>query len=147
MIATVCAALAIGLAITSGSHASALSQQFQSPSGEISCNLVSYPPRSTRLPPGANFAQCDIGNHSWAHPLPPPEDVADYTSTFVLTQGDMPVVGYRPGAFAALGQTLDDGQTRSAGTITCTSEQSAMRCTDMSTGHFFQVSPESYDLG
>jgi hypothetical protein len=42
---------------------------------------------------------------------------------------------------------MDDGQARSAGTITCSSEQSAMRCTDASTGHFFRVSPESYELG
>jgi hypothetical protein len=37
-----------------------------------------------------------------------------------------------------------------AGLCTATaysSEQSAMRCTDVSTGHFFRVSRESYELG
>jgi hypothetical protein len=42
---------------------------------------------------------------------------------------------------------MDDGDTRSAGTITCSSEHSVMRCTDVSTGHFFRVSLESYELG
>jgi hypothetical protein len=42
---------------------------------------------------------------------------------------------------------LDDAQSGSAGAITCSSEQPAMRCTDVSTGHFFRVSRESYELG
>ncbi|MBO0863576.1 MAG: hypothetical protein J2P16_00695 [Mycobacterium sp.] len=80
-------------------------------------------------------------------PQPPPQDRADSTSTFVLMRGQMPVVAYRPGMFAAVGTALDYGQTRSAGAITCRSEQSAMHCTDDSTGHFFRVSQESYELG
>jgi hypothetical protein len=44
-------------------------------------------------------------------------------------------------------QTLDYGQTRSVGTITCSSEPSGVACTDSSTGHFFRVSQESYDVG
>ena len=147
IIAAVCAALAIGLAVSSSSHAGVFSQQFRSPSGDISCNLVYYPPKAARLPPGGNFVQCDIGNHSWAHPQPPPADRPDYTSTFVLMRGQMPIVGYRGGTFVALGPTLDYGQTQSAGAITCSSEQSAMKCTDVSTGHFFRVSQESYELG
>jgi len=91
--------------------------------------------------------QCDIGDHSWVAPQPPPQDRADYASTFVLIRGRMPIVDYRPGTFVALGPTLDYGQTRSAGAITCNSEQSAMKCTNVSTGHFFRVSQESYELG
>ena len=58
-----------------------------------------------------------------------------------------PIVTYRPGMFAAVGPMLDDAQAGSAGAITCSSEQSAMRCTDVSTGHFFRVSRGSYELG
>jgi hypothetical protein len=43
--------------------------------------------------------------------------------------------------------TLEYGQTRSAGTITCDSEPSGMTCTDSTAGHFFRVSGESYQLG
>jgi hypothetical protein len=44
--------------------------------------------------------------------------------------------------------TLDYGQkTRSLGAISCDSEQSGVTCTDTSTGHFFQVSSDSYQVG
>jgi hypothetical protein len=44
-------------------------------------------------------------------------------------------------------QTLEYGQTESLGAITCASEPSAMRCTDTSSGRFFRVSSDSYELG
>jgi hypothetical protein len=43
--------------------------------------------------------------------------------------------------------TLDYGQTHSRFTFTCDSEQSDMTRTDSSTGHFFRVSRDSYQLG
>jgi hypothetical protein len=43
--------------------------------------------------------------------------------------------------------TLDYGQMRSVGAITCASEPSGVKCTDSSTGHFFRLSRESYELG
>jgi hypothetical protein len=146
MIAGVCTAVAaatIGLAPTSQA---VFSEQFQSPSGDISCNLVNYPPLDNRSL-AKNFVQCDIADHSWAAPQPPPPGRADATSTFVLMRGQFPIVAYRPGNFAAVGPMLDDAQAGSAGAITCSSEQSAMRCADVSTGHFFRVSREFYALG
>ena len=147
MIAGVCttiAAAAIGLAASS--HATGFSEQFQSPSGDISCNLVNYPPLDTHSF-AKNFVQCDIADHTWAAPQPPPPGRAEATSTFVLSRGHLPIVGYSPGTLAAVDSMPDDGQARSAGAITCSSEQSAVRCTDVSTGHFFRVSRESYQLG
>jgi hypothetical protein len=44
-------------------------------------------------------------------------------------------------------QVVNDGQTLTAGTLSCTSEAAAMRCTDSSTGHFFYMSPGSYQIG
>jgi hypothetical protein len=146
-IAEACAAIGAATIGSAGSsHASPFSAQFQSPSGDISCNLINYPPLDTHSLP-KNFVQCDIANHSWVAPRPPPPDRGDATSTFILTRGQAPIVAYRPGTFAAAGPMLDDAQAGSAGTITCSSEQSAMKCTDISTGHFFRVSPESYELG
>jgi hypothetical protein len=49
---------------------------------------------------------------------------------------------HRPGLW-----TLGYGQSLSAGAITCDSEPTGMTCTDRSTGHFFRVSRESYQLG
>ena len=146
MAAGVCATIGtatIGLA--GSSHASPFSDQFQSPSGDISCNLVNSPPLGTHTL-GRNFVQCDIANHSWVPPRPPPPGRADATSTFVLMRGQVPVVAYGPGNLANP-DPMDDGEVRSAGAITCSSEQSAIRCTDVSTGHFFRVSRESYELG
>jgi hypothetical protein len=141
---TAIGAATIGLAASS--HANVFSEQFQSPSGDISCNLVYYPPVPDHLV-GGNFVQCDIANHDWVAPQPPPQGRTDATSTFVLSRGKVPIVGYSPGTLAALDPMPDYGQARSAGAITCSSEQSAVKCTDVSTGHFFRVSRESYELG
>jgi hypothetical protein len=43
--------------------------------------------------------------------------------------------------------TLDYGQTRSLGAITCDSEPSGMTCTDAGSGHFFRLSRDSYQVG
>jgi hypothetical protein len=140
---TAIAAATIGLAPPS--HA-VFSVEFQSPSGDISCNLVNYPPLDTHSL-AKNFVQCDIANHSWVPPQPPPPDRPDATSTFLLIRGQLPIVGYSPGTVGDGSPTLDSAQAPHAGAIACHSEQSAMKCTDTSTGHFFRVSPESYELG
>jgi hypothetical protein len=146
MAAGVCATLgAATIGLATNSHASPFSDQFQSPSGDISCNLVNSPPLDTHSL-GKNFVQCDIANHSWVAPRPPPQGRADATNTFVLIRGHAPLVAYSPGTLATP-DPMDYGEARSAGAITCSSEQSAMKCTDVSTGHFFRVSQESYELG
>jgi hypothetical protein len=146
MIAGVCAIVGAATIGSAGSaHANPFSAQFQSPSGDISCNLVNYPPADTHSF-GKNFVQCDIANQSWVPPRPPPEGRAEATITFVLMRGQLPIVGYSPGTLAASDPVNYDGPL-SAGAISCRSEQSAMTCTDASTGHFFRVSRESYELG
>jgi hypothetical protein len=143
MITGVCAAT-IGFAASA--HATPFAEQFQSPSGDISCTLVASPPLDQHSV-AKNFVQCDIANHSWVAPQPPPQGRTDVTSTFVLVRGQAPVVGYSSGAFVAAGPMLVGAQAPYGGAITCSSEQSAVRCTDVSTGHFFRVSRESYELG
>jgi hypothetical protein len=147
MIAGVCTAIAAATIGSAGSaQANPYSEQFQSPSGDISCNLVNYPP-TDKLGFGKNFVQCDIVNQSWVPPQPPPPDRADATSTFLLIRGQAPIVGYSPGTVGDGSPMLDSAQAPYAGAIGCRSEQSAMKCTDTSTGHFFRVSRESYELG
>ena len=147
MITGVCAAIAaatIGFAATS--HANPFSEQFQTPSGDISCILVNSPPTDQHSL-GKNFVQCDVTDHSWVAPQPPPQGRADATSTFVLMRGQAPIVGYSPGTVGDAGPMLNGAQTPHGGAITCSTEQSAVKCTDTSTGHFFRVLPESYELG
>jgi hypothetical protein len=147
MITGVCTAIAAAtIGFPANSHASPFSEQFQSPSGDISCNLVNVPPTDQHSL-GKNFVQCDIANHSWVAPQPPPPGRTDATSTFLLMRGQAPIVGYSPGTVGDDGPMLVGAQTPHGGTIACSTEQSAVKCTDTSTGHFFRVSPESYELG
>jgi hypothetical protein len=51
-------------------------------------------------------------------------------------------------AFPAWRAHADSYQFQSpSGNIACDSEPSGVKCTDSSTGHYFRVSRESYDLG
>lgn len=146
MISGFCATVGAAMIGSAGNaHANPFSVQFQSPSGDITCNLVSSPPDDTHSF-AKNFAQCDIVNQSWVPPQPPPQDRADATVTLVLVRGQLPVVGYSPGALAAT-EPVSYDQPVTAGAITCDADESAVTCTDASTGHFFRVSHESYELG
>ncbi len=146
MFAGVCPILgAATIGLAGSAHANPYSVQFQSPSGDITCTMVNYPPDDQHSF-AKNFAQCDIVNQSWVPPQPPPPGRADATSTFVLWRGQLPIVGYSPGDLAAT-EPVHYDQPVSAGAITCDADQSAVKCTDISTGHFFRVSHDSYELG
>ena len=123
---------------------------FQTPSGNIRCVLdISS---STDAP----VALCQISNHTYvAGPS------RDETTGAACPPGnggrDFRLDTGRPGflrcSYAALDggadawETADDGQSTSLGPITCVSEISRMTCTDTDSGHFFRVSPDSYQLG
>jgi hypothetical protein len=139
LIATATVAATIALRATA--HADA-SGQFASPSGNIHCVFGSSP---------APLAMCSIRDHTFAEPQASPCDGGPTpTEQFELDQG-------KPGIprcdYSALASgfgpwpSLAYGQTRSIGTITCDSETSGVTCTDSSTGHFFRVSRDSYQLG
>lgn len=114
--------------------------QFQSPSGNIFCGVGV-------LDNGKAFAECEVIDRAWSPPPPPRVCEGEWGDRIGLDQG-------RPAAFECHGDTLFGaelptwgyGQTWSAGPITCLSQPSGMTCTDNSTGHFFAVSRESYDL-
>jgi hypothetical protein len=148
LIATATVAATIALPATANADSSLPDYQFQSPSGNIVCLMGANI--------GAAIAGCEVRDHNWVIPSP-----TDYGSSptnghtggcvdrFELDQGDAPsstecLTGsvFPPGL-----HTLDYGQTRSVGVITCDSEPSGMTCTDSSTGHFFRISNDSYQLG
>jgi hypothetical protein len=144
--ALVCAIVgAATIGVAGGAHANPFSVQFQSPSGDITCNMVNSPPNDTHSF-AKNFAQCDIVDQSWVPPRPPPQDRPDAIASAVLVRGQVPIVGYSPGALAAT-EPVHYDQPVSAGAITCDADGSTVTCTDSSTGHFFRVSHESYQLG
>lgn len=131
------ASLAVTSAIALPATARADSQNFQSPSGNIYCVLDS------------GGAACDV--HEYTYQPPPPPECGKHLpwgNRFVLDAGQPAAIHCHGDTLRVAGeQTLGYGQTISAGTITCESQPSDMRCTDGASGHFFRVSRDSYDLG
>lgn len=129
------ATLAAAIACAPSARAETLN--FQSPSGNIYCTLDSL------------GAACDIRQYTY-QPPPPPEcgQHLAWGSRFTLAAGKAGAITCHGDTLQVPGeQTLNYGQTISAGTITCDSEMSGMKCTDSSTGHFFRVSMDSFQLG
>lgn len=127
------AALAIALPAT----ARADNQNFLSPSGNINCTM------------SAGAVACDISDFIY-QPPPPPECGKHFPwgSRFTLALGKPSAIECHSDSLRVPGEpTLDYGQTISAGTLTCDSEPSGMKCTDTSSGHYFQVSREAYSFG
>jgi hypothetical protein len=147
LLATASAAAAI--AMPANAHADNHNQQFASPTGNIRCILSD---NDTPAP----MVMCQIGHHTYLAPPgstmdgEPCEPGTDLGRDFRLDQGKPE---YITCTYSALGSgtgswpALDYGQTRSLGTITCGSEPAGVTCTDRSTGHFFRVSRDSYQLG
>ncbi|MHA7650689.1 DUF6636 domain-containing protein [Mycobacterium sp. ML4] len=133
MLAWVAAFTALALPATA--HAD--SQNFKTPSGNIVCSLDS------------TGAACDINEYTYTPP-PPPECAQHiaWGNRFVLDAGKPAAIHCHGDTLAVPGErTLDYGQTASAGTLSCVSGQSGVTCTDSSSGHFFQVSRDSFKLG
>jgi hypothetical protein len=130
-------------------HADNNYQQFASPSGHIRCIL-----NGQDAP--APIVQCAIGDYTYAALPGSTSDGgacpygSDLGRDFRLDQGKPT---YLTCSYSALGSgfgpwsTVDYGQTRSLGPITCDSELSGVTCTDTSSDLFFRVSRDSYQLG
>jgi hypothetical protein len=136
--AAVIAATGIGLSATA--HADPWYLLYTDPSGNVKCEMaISYK--------GDPYANCVVRHAAYAVPA----DVCDFTGSadpqLGLTQGDTPTLSCVVGSGDSPGEfTLDFGQTRSVGTITCDSEEFGVTCTDAGTGHYFRASTGSYDL-
>jgi hypothetical protein len=139
LIAAATSAAAIALPATA--HADPPYYKFQSPSGNIHCG-VAVDGKNTPN------AVCTIRQASYAGQLC--QEPGLTIPQFELAQdghaADMEWCTEISGGWPTL-PTLDYGQTRSVGAITCDSEPAGVTCTDGSTGHFFRVSRESYQLG
>jgi hypothetical protein len=110
--------------------------KFVSPSGNIVCSMT---------PSGTANAMCEIRHHTWPSARPCQIGVGD---RFNLTQGQaVNIHCHTDSAFEDGLPTLEYGDNRAAGTITCESAQSGIACKDSSTGHFFELSQESFHMG
>ncbi|MBV9513460.1 MAG: hypothetical protein JO280_05365 [Mycobacteriaceae bacterium] len=106
---------------------------------------------------GKGEGTCHVQYHTYA--VPPPQYVGGdgreeacylpgWGSQFSLPEGGVPHLDCVGNVLVLPPlQTLEYGQAMSLGAITCASEPSEMTCTDTSSGRFFRVSPDSYELG
>ena len=144
--ATVAVGFAATIALPATAHATVNEYQFQSPSGNIGCEMIDEGN-------GTVGAVCKVRDRTWVAPPPGGGRWCQYAGTDLkLFQGETPCVGVWPNQIWLLQDwnelaTLAYGQTHTIGTITCDSEPSGVTCTDSSTGHYFRVSRESYQLG
>lgn len=109
---------------------------FQSPSGNISCQLV------------GGGGRCDIAQRNWSPPPRPAScpNVVDFGQGLALTAGRT--------AFVCAGDTTRDpasprlayGSASRVGPVTCTSRTAGTSCTDRRTHHGFSLSVQGYRL-
>jgi hypothetical protein len=132
---------AAAISLSAIAHADPPYYEFQSPSGNIHCGVAIGNK-------GIANAVCTIQQASYAGQLcqVPGLNIPQFQVAQVGRPADMEGCTEASGGWATL-PTLDYGQTRSAGAITCGSEPAGVTCTDTSTGHHFFVSADSYQLG
>ena len=138
-------------------HADFNHYRFQSPSGDIVCVLLRNPNHWDQANYGKGDGTCQVRDPAYEVPSRQYVAADGQTSTcylalwgrqFALPQGQPPHLTCTGSELVGPPlETLDYGQTRSLGTITCASEPTAMTCTDTSTGRFFRVSRDGYQLG
>jgi hypothetical protein len=125
--------------------------QFLSPSANIRCEIA-------KDQDDGAFAVCKIREHTWAAAQSDECKQASVPGANGGSGSDLqvgldgpPCVGphtiqiFDSGPYAPA--PLDFGQTRTLGSITCASEPSGVTCRDGSSGHFFTISRNSYQLG
>jgi hypothetical protein len=145
------AAAAATVALPATAHAEDNRQTFQSPSGNIRCAIGQADGASAHV-------NCQLQNITYNVPVEQAHDdngapcPGDYGSgrDLRLVQGQ---AGFIRCSYAALDggvgpwPTLSYGDSISLNAITCDSAPAALTCTDTTTGHFFRVSRDFYDLG
>ncbi len=133
-----CAILALGSAVRAAADPPA--DYFQSPSGNIACMLGD----------GLNGGvACDVAEHTYEAPSRPADcGPTNFGDRIQLLPGQLPTMPCHGDTVKNPGQeqTLDYGQTVSLGPITCESQSAGMTCTDSSTGHFFRLARDSYQI-
>ncbi|WP_445169650.1 hypothetical protein ACTXG7_10215 [Mycolicibacterium sp. Dal123E01] len=147
---TVAAAVTAGV-LAPSAHAAHSRVQFLAPSGNIGCQLGT-------TPGGSAFAWCKANEHSWAAPQSDTCPRANIPGAIgepggenlQLAEGQAPCFGFVMSQLFFTGQyappTLDYGDSRSVGSITCSVGRASVTCADAETGNSFRVSRDAYKL-
>jgi hypothetical protein len=125
-------------AIPVAQHVTA-SGPFQSPSGNIHCNMSTY---ST----GGITTRCEVTNHDWVA-TQPANCQQNWGDRVGMEQGSAAVFGCYGQGMPAATHTLEYGQIQTLGSISCDSETVGVMCIDNATGHYFFISRETVQLG
>ncbi|MGD1171091.1 hypothetical protein [Mycobacterium seoulense] len=138
-LAAVAVAVAIGAGPAAVAHADPF-QQFQSPSGDITCVMAAFRGDAPR-------ASCGVVDPTYVMPPRPQSCMGAFGDQIDLVQGSSPAMACHTDTTRGSGlPTLPTGETRSVASLTCKGEPAAITCTDAGTGHFFRISRSSYDL-
>ena len=130
-----------------------LNYEFGDPANNIACSLKYWPIGTRGSDHVLNTVQCDIGTHTWAGPQEsggtlPCAEPAGYT--FMLRETGVPTVHcFTDGqALPTVYSVLEYGQSKTAGSITCTSAPApaGITCTNASSGNMFSVSSDVYTV-
>lgn len=118
-----------------GASVRADSFTFQSPSGNIACQVG---PNA-----GVGYAVCNIREHDFE-----PKCATGYDASIGMQQGyRAEFAGCQPeGLMTRTHVGLLYGATWRSGSITCTSETNGITCIDASTTHSFSIARESYNV-
>ena len=130
------------IAFPASAHA-AKDFSFHSPTGNIFCDMHVGDD-------GKSQTTCITTDHSWVSPQRSANCADDelWGDALSLYEGASGFQCYhRLPDDPTAGQKLNYGETLANGSITCKSEPDGMNCTDDSTGHFFRIARESYQLG
>ncbi|WP_232007842.1 DUF6636 domain-containing protein [Mycobacterium gordonae] len=112
---------------------------FQTPSGNIDCAMG--------LLDGSALVECEISDHTWSAPARPNPCMGAFGDRISMRQGSAARLTCHGDTVRGTGYpVLQYGQTRSLNSVTCESQQSGITCTDTGTGHFFQLSRDTYEL-
>lgn len=147
-VAAVAAALPIPVAYAD----EVVSWEFGDPRKNIACSLIYWPVGTRGSDHIINTAQCQIGINAWTGPqesggtLP----CAPQGYSFMLRETGTPTVQcFTDGQVTAtVYYVLEYGQSKTAGSITCTSapEPTGITCVNSSSGNMFRVSESSYEV-
>jgi len=110
---------------------------FQSPTGNIACHI------------SETGAACDIGQYHYTPPPRPQNCQQGWGDRVAFDHGGGPAFfGCHWGSFLGQLPTQRYDTPLSAGAVTCElNEATGVTCRDTSSGHFFQMSQQSYQLG
>ena len=114
--------------------------QFQSPSGNIACVMAAL---SGTTPEVA----CEIVERTWNPPAKPATCDGDWGDRITLQQGATPALTCHTDTTRGLGlPALAYGTAHTLAGLTCASDEAGITCTDSTTGHYFSLSRDAYEL-